>query len=117
MEPIVAFFLLHPILIFLMVFIFGISRIKKLERFKTSLEKANVLILLLYVAFHLFCFCVIFLSIFVSSISTTFWLVFYLKFLIAMGLFAGFACVVGIFLMPFGLFAITLNSIKNLIKS
>lgn len=116
MEPIVAFFLLHSILFFLIIVIFGLSNVKKLEGIKTYLNKTNALLFLVYLLFHIFCFCIIFLSVFVSSISTSFWLVLYIKFLIAMGVFAATICIIGVFLLPFGLFAITLNAIKNIIK-
>ena len=116
MEPISAFFLLHVILLFLIIVNLVISKIKKLKAIKYSLQKASLLLLLTYFGFHAFCVCMIFISIFSSNISTEFWLVFYIKFWIAMGLFIFLLLAIAVFLMPFGIFALILNTIKNVAK-
>lgn len=116
MEPIVAFYLLHSILFISIIFIFALSKVKKLQEIHNSLDKINIIILLLYYAFHAFCICMIFLSVFSSNISTQFWLILYLKFWIAMGSFIITLCAIAVFLAPFGLLGLTINAIKNVIK-
>lgn len=117
LEPVVAFFLLHCILFFLLVTTVGLSRLKKLERIKASLDKINLIILLLYFGFHAFCVCMLIIGVFSNSVSGLFWLIFYLKFFITMGLFMAALLAIASVLAPFGILTVILNATKNVIKS
>ena len=116
MEPIVAFFYLHSILLFTIILLALLSNVKKLAGYKPLFNKTNSLIFLSYVSFHVFCVCIIIVSLF-TSISTTFWLILYFKFCIAFGFFAFLLSALAVVLLPFGVLTFFLTLIKDIIKS